>query len=98
MATETRTLPDACREHVDKINEAFAAGDPDQALYLAWQYFRARRKRIRGKRRQQDADGFSCQAAHYLAGLAGQMHDHTPLDEFRSAVKPVPGGNAETRR
>ena len=93
MEAEARTLPNACRQHVDGINEALAAGDPDRALYLAWQYFRARRTHIRGKRRQQDADGFSCQAAHYLAGLAGQMHDHAPLDDYRSATKPVPGGN-----
>jgi hypothetical protein len=93
MGTETRTLPDACREHVDKINQALAAGDPDRAFYLAYQYFRARRKHIRGKRRQQDADGFSRQAAHLLAGFAGEMHRGRPADEFRLASPLIPGGD-----
>jgi hypothetical protein len=47
---------------VDLINQAFAAGDDDQAFYLAYQYFRARVQQCR-KRRPADADGFRRQAA-----------------------------------
>jgi hypothetical protein len=96
MATETRMLPDACREHVDKINKALADDNADQAFYLAYQYFRARVRNCQ-QRRPQDADGFRRYAAHWLAALAGEVHGHHPADEFRFGVPLIPGGNAETR-
>lgn len=97
METEARTLPDACREHVDKINKALAAGDADQAFYLAYQYFRARARNCQ-QRRPQDADGFRRYAAYWLADLAGQVHRGHPAGEFRSGAPLIPGGNAEARR
>lgn len=92
MPASTPALPDACRKHVDLINRALAAGDDGRAFYLAYQYFRARAQHCH-RRRPADADGFRRQAAHLLAGLAGQVHDHKPGDEFRSASPLIPGGD-----
>jgi hypothetical protein len=85
------TLPDACRDHIDKINKALAAGDDDRAFYLTYQYFRARVQACH-KRRPADADGFRRQAASYLADLAGQVHNHKPLEEFR-VTSLISGGD-----
>jgi len=96
METSAPTLPGACRQHVDLINQALAAGDDEQALYLAYQYFRARVKHLLGskdKTRRQDADGFRRQAARRLADLAGEMHRSYPGDEFRFGSPPIPGGD-----
>jgi hypothetical protein len=93
MPTSARTLPGACREHVDLINQALAAGNDEQAFYLAFQYFRARAKHIQARRREQDADGFRRYAAHWLASLAGQIHDHKPDDDYRFASPLIPGGD-----
>lgn len=92
MPPSTATLPDACRDHVDRINQALAAGDDDRAFYLAYQYFRARVQRCH-RNRPADADGFRRQAARLLADLAGQVHDHKPADEFRAASPLIPGGD-----
>ena len=92
MPVSTVTLPDACRSHVDGINRALAAGNDEQAFYLAYQYFRARVMKCH-RNRPADADGFRRQAAHLLAGLAGQVHDHKPADEFRAASPLVPGAD-----
>jgi hypothetical protein len=92
MRTETRTLPDACREWVDRINRALAAEDFDQALYLAFQYFRARARNCQ-KRRPEDAAGFKRQGVERLTKIASQMHHGHPLDEFRFANPMVPGGD-----
>ena len=92
MSAKTLTLPDACRRHVDRINQALAAEDFDQAFYLAFQYFRARMKHIQGRRREQDADEFRRHAVHWLADLAGQAHDHKPTGEHR-LTSLIPGGD-----
>lgn len=92
MTTSARTLPGACREHVDKINQALAAGNEEAAFYLAFQYFRARVRHIQARGREQHAGVFRRHAAHMLAELAGQVHDHTPSDDPRYAL-PVPGGD-----
>lgn len=93
MRTDLRPLPDACREHVDGINEALAAGDDARAFYLAYQYFRARVQHARKRSRSQDADGWCRQAAHLLAGLAGDVHRDHPADQFRYNRPLIPGGN-----
>lgn len=92
MRTEARALPDTCREWVDRINQALAAEDFDQALYLAFQYFRARAANCH-KRRPQDADGFKRQAVERLTSIASQMHYGHPVDNFRFANPMVPGGD-----
>lgn len=92
MLTDAPALPKACREHVDAINRQFAAGNYEQAFYLAFQYFRARAKHIQGRRREQDADAFRRRAARLLAELAGQVHDHAPTDDDR-ALSLLPGGD-----
>lgn len=92
MRVDTTTLPDACRQHVDRINQALAAEDFDRAFYLAYQYFRARVQNCH-KRRPLDADGFRRQAAYWLADLAGKAHRDHPHDEFRFANPLVPGGD-----
>ena len=96
MPASTRTLPDACRQHVDHINQALAKGDYEQAFYLAYQYFRARVQNCH-KRRPEDADGFRRQAAYRLAELASQIHGGHPLDEFRFSAPLIPGGDWEPR-
>jgi hypothetical protein len=96
MRVDTATLPDACRLHVDRINQALAAGEYDQAFYLAYQYFRARVQNCH-KRRPQDADGFRRQAAYSLAVLANGIHRGHPLDEFRFSALMIPGGDWEPR-
>lgn len=93
MATSTRTLPAACREHVDKINQALAAGHDEEAFYLAFQYFRARVRHIQARGRDQHANVFRRQGAQLLAELAGQVHDHTPSDESRFSSPLIPGGD-----
>ena len=93
MTTATRTLPAACRSHVDEINKALAAGDDERAFYLAFQYFRARVGHIQGRGREQDAGGFRRQAARLLADLAGVVHDHKPGGEYRFASPLIPGGD-----
>lgn len=92
MRTDAPALPKACREHVDAINQQLAAGNHEQAFYLAFQYFRARVKHIQGRRREQDADAFRRHAVHMLAELAGQVHDHAPRDDYRP-VTLLPGGD-----
>lgn len=96
MEASARTLPEACRKHVDLINQALAAGDDEQAFYLAYQYFRARVQHLRkskDKTRQRDADGFRRQGAQRLADLAGEIHRSYPLDEFRFNSPLLPGGD-----
>ena len=93
VEVNVRTLPGACRQHVDNINQALAAGEYEQAFYLAYQYFRAQVKHIQGRRREQDADGFRRQAAYQLAILASQARSYHPADEFRVSVPLVPGGD-----
>jgi len=93
VTTSVRTLPKACREHVDLINQALAAGKDEEAFYLAFQYFRARVRHIQGRGRESDAQGFRRQGARLLADLAGQVHDYKPGDEYRFASPPVPGGD-----
>ncbi len=93
MGSSVLVLPGACRQHVDRINQALAAGGCDEAFYLAYQYFRARVRHIQGKRRTQDADGFRLQGAHLLAGIAGEIHRSHPADEYRSGLLLVPGGD-----
>lgn len=92
MAASTQALPDICREWVDRINQALAAEDFDQALYLSFQYFRARARNCH-KRRPLDADGFKRQAVERLADIASQMHRGHPVDEFRFVNPMVPGGD-----
>jgi hypothetical protein len=92
MRVDTRTLPDACRQHVDRINQALDAEDFDQALYLAFQYFRARARNC-AKRRPDDAAGFKRQAVERLTAIASQMHRDHPVDDFRFANPMVPGGD-----
>ena len=92
MRVDTRPLPDACRQHVDRINQALTAEEFDRAFYLAFQYFRARAQNCH-KRRPDDADGFRRQAACELAALAGQMHHGHPHDEFRFVNPLIPGGD-----
>jgi hypothetical protein len=92
MPASTQALPDICREWVDRINRALAAGDFDRALYLSFQYFRARAANCH-KRRPQDADGFKRQAVERLTHIAGQMHRGHPVDDFRFANPMVPGGD-----
>jgi hypothetical protein len=96
MGTSARTLPDVSREHVDRINQALAAGDDAQAFYLAYEYFRARVKKLgesKDKKRRLDADGFRRQGAYLLAGLAGETALSRPADEFRSGSPLIPGGD-----
>jgi hypothetical protein len=93
METSTRILPAACRDHVDEINKALAAGDDEKAFYLAFQYFRARVRHIQGRGRENDARGFRRQATRQLTDLAGVVHDHKPGDEYRSASPSIPGGD-----
>ena len=96
METSTLALPGACRQHVDLINQALAAGDDERAFYLAYQYFRARIQHLRkskDKTRQQDADGFRRQAAYWLAALASDAHHSYPADEFRFSSPLIPGGD-----
>ena len=92
MRADTRTLRDACRQHVNRINQALAAEDFDQALYLAFQYFRAQARNC-GKRRPEDAAGFKRQAVERLTKIASEMHYGHPLDDFRFANPTVPGGD-----
>lgn len=92
MLTDAPTLPKACREHIDLINQQIAAGNHEQAFYLAFQYFRARVKHIQGRRRQEDADAFRRGATRLLAELAGQVHDHAPRDDYRD-TSLIPGGD-----
>ena len=94
MTASTRTLPDRCRQHVDKINQALAAGDFGQAFYLAYQYFRGEVSKCHD-RRPLDADGFRRHAACILAGVANEIHRRHPDDEFRFSVPLVPGGDWE---
>ena len=93
MTTSVRTLPAACRSHVDEINKALAAGDDERAFYLAFQYFRARVRHVQGRGRENDARGFRRQGTRLLADLAGMVHDHKTADEYRFASPPVPGGD-----
>jgi hypothetical protein len=93
METSARSLPKACREHIDLINRALAAGDDEQAFYLAFQYFRARVRHIQGRGRENDARGFRRRAARLLADLAGVVHDHKPGDEHRPSSPLIPGGD-----
>ena len=85
-------LPDACRQHVDRINQALAAKRrrpgavprlpvppcPDPQCH---------------RRRPQDADGFRRYAAHQLADLAARIHWGHLSGAFRSGVLLIPGGD-----
>jgi hypothetical protein len=93
VTTSVRTLPKACREHIDLINKALAAGKDEEAFYLAYQYFRARVRHIQARGRENDARGFRRRAARQLADLAGQVHDFKPGDEYMFTSQPVPGGD-----
>jgi hypothetical protein len=92
MLTEARSLPGACKYHVDEINKALASGRFDEAFYLAYQYGRARFKAVQEKR-PQDADGLRAHGAHLLAEFAGTLHTMRPNDEFRSGTPLIPGGD-----
>ena len=92
MPASTVTLPDACRDHLDRINQALAAGDCDRAFYLAYQYFRARIQKCH-RNRPADADKFRRYATHMLAELAGQVHDHKPGDDHRFTSPLIAGGD-----
>ena len=93
METSVRTLPAACRSHIDEINKALTAGDDEQAFYLAFQYFRARVRHIQGRGREDYARGFRRRATRQLTDLAGQVHDHNPGDGFRFGSTLIPGGD-----
>jgi len=93
METSVRVLPAACRSHIDEINKALAAGDDEQAFYLAFQYFRARVRHIQGRGREDDARAFRRRAVRDLAALAGQVHDHKPRSEYVPASLLISGGD-----
>jgi hypothetical protein len=92
VTTATRALPAACRSHLDGINKALAAGDDERAFYLAFQYFRARVRHIQGRGRESDARRFRRRAAHVLAELAAEVHDHRPGNDYRFSSL-IPGGD-----
>lgn len=96
METSTVLLPDVPRGHVNRINQALAAGEDTQAFYLAYEYFRAGVQKLRkssAKKRQRDADGFVRQAAYLLAYLANETYFSHPGEDFRFGLRLVPGGD-----